>query len=163
MQKYLSFIMYYGSALLLFTHKLHCLQTFCDGVKCTQMPIFGLDNLLHLTARQLCNRPVPCRVQYATYLDSIRLKEASSTAAFPASISTAREARYLSRGKGCGDILHFLAVLIQRLPCDIHVMRMCWYTIVPQTTPLTRGKGVGNFSRFSWHLKCFKSCDNHAR
>ena len=28
MQKYLSFIMYYGSALLLFTHKLHCLQTF---------------------------------------------------------------------------------------------------------------------------------------
>ena len=28
MQKYLSFIMYYGSALLLFTRKLHCLQTF---------------------------------------------------------------------------------------------------------------------------------------
>ena len=28
MQKYLSFIMYYGSALLLFTCKLHCLQTF---------------------------------------------------------------------------------------------------------------------------------------
>ena len=28
MQKYLPFIMYYGSELLLFTHKLHCLQTF---------------------------------------------------------------------------------------------------------------------------------------
>ena len=28
MLKYLSFIMYYGSALLLFTRKLHCLQTF---------------------------------------------------------------------------------------------------------------------------------------
>ena len=28
MQKYLPFIMYYGSALLLFTRKLHCLQTF---------------------------------------------------------------------------------------------------------------------------------------
>ena len=28
MQKYLSFIMYYGNALLLFTRKLHCLQTF---------------------------------------------------------------------------------------------------------------------------------------
>ena len=28
MQKYLSFIMYNGSALLLFTRKLHCLQTF---------------------------------------------------------------------------------------------------------------------------------------
>ena len=28
MQKYLSFIMYYGSVLLLFTHKLHGLQTF---------------------------------------------------------------------------------------------------------------------------------------
>ena len=28
MQKYLSFIMYYGSALLLFTRKLHCLQNF---------------------------------------------------------------------------------------------------------------------------------------
>ena len=28
MQKYLSFIMYYGSVLLSFTHKLHCLQTF---------------------------------------------------------------------------------------------------------------------------------------
>ena len=28
MQKYLPFIMYYGSALLLFIHKLHCLQTF---------------------------------------------------------------------------------------------------------------------------------------
>ena len=27
-KKYLPFIMYYGSALLLFTHKLHCLQTF---------------------------------------------------------------------------------------------------------------------------------------
>ena len=28
MQKYLYFIMYYGSAFLLFTYKLHCLQTF---------------------------------------------------------------------------------------------------------------------------------------
>ena len=28
MQKYLPFIMYYGSALLLFTCKVHCLQTF---------------------------------------------------------------------------------------------------------------------------------------
>ena len=28
MQKYLPFILYYGSALLLLTHKLHCLQTF---------------------------------------------------------------------------------------------------------------------------------------
>ena len=28
MQKYLPFIMYYGSALLLFIHKRHCLQTF---------------------------------------------------------------------------------------------------------------------------------------
>ena len=28
MQKYLPFIMYYGSALLLFTRKVHCLQTF---------------------------------------------------------------------------------------------------------------------------------------
>ena len=28
MQKYLPFIMYYGSALLLFIHKVHCLQTF---------------------------------------------------------------------------------------------------------------------------------------
>ena len=28
MQKYLHFIMYYGSALLLFTRKLHCLKVF---------------------------------------------------------------------------------------------------------------------------------------
>ena len=28
MQKYLPFIMYYGSVLLLFTRKVHCLQTF---------------------------------------------------------------------------------------------------------------------------------------
>ena len=28
MQKYLSFIMHYGSALLLFTPKVHCLHTF---------------------------------------------------------------------------------------------------------------------------------------
>ena len=28
MQKYLPFIMYYGSALLLFTRKVHCLPTF---------------------------------------------------------------------------------------------------------------------------------------
>ena len=28
MQTYLPFIMYYGNALLLFTGKLHCLQTF---------------------------------------------------------------------------------------------------------------------------------------
>ena len=28
MQKYLPFIMYLGSALLLFTRKVHCLQTF---------------------------------------------------------------------------------------------------------------------------------------
>ena len=28
MQKYLPFIMYYGSALLLFTRKVHCLETF---------------------------------------------------------------------------------------------------------------------------------------
>ena len=28
MQKYVPFIMYYGSALLLFTRKVHCLQTF---------------------------------------------------------------------------------------------------------------------------------------
>ena len=28
MQKYLPFIMYYGSALLLFIRKIHCLQTF---------------------------------------------------------------------------------------------------------------------------------------
>ena len=33
MQKYLPFIMYYGSALLLFTRKVHCLQTFEH--KCT--------------------------------------------------------------------------------------------------------------------------------
>ena len=31
MQKYLSFIMYYGSALLLFTRKLHGLQAFCQA------------------------------------------------------------------------------------------------------------------------------------
>ena len=30
MQKYLLFIMYYGSALLLFTHKVHSIQTFCQ-------------------------------------------------------------------------------------------------------------------------------------
>ena len=28
MQKYVPFIMYYGSTSLLFTHKLHCLETF---------------------------------------------------------------------------------------------------------------------------------------
>ena len=34
MQKYLPFIMYYGSALLLFTRKVHCLQTF-EHNECT--------------------------------------------------------------------------------------------------------------------------------
>ena len=28
MQKYVPFILYYGSSLLLFTRRLHCLQTF---------------------------------------------------------------------------------------------------------------------------------------
>ena len=49
MQKYLSFIMYYGSALLLCTRKLHCLQTFLQVAACQIIESYWLQNL----------RPVP--------------------------------------------------------------------------------------------------------
>ena len=52
MQKNLSFIIYCGSALLLFTRKLHCLQTFLQVTARRVFRPYGLQNF----------RPVPLTV-----------------------------------------------------------------------------------------------------
>ena len=57
MQKYLPFIMYYGSALLLFTRKVHCLQT-----------------LEHMSALLAINVGV-CEVSYTYLLGCLRYGE----------------------------------------------------------------------------------------